>query len=58
MNLQVKLTAVLAVVILAKQHYLHVSFSFYKDEEVHEIALEQSVLKLIGFFGGDQPHYA
>jgi hypothetical protein len=56
----VKLTAVLAVVIQAKQYYLHVSFAFYEDEEVqiHEIALKQSVLKVTGFFEADQPHCA
>jgi riboflavin synthase len=35
----------MAVVILTKEHYLHGSF-----------ALFQSVLKLTGFFVGDQPH--
>jgi hypothetical protein len=59
----VELTAVLAVVIVAKElsHHLHGSFAFYEDEEVEiyeKMAQEQNLLNLTVFFEGDQPHCA
>ena len=48
MNYQLELTAVLAVVIVAKQHYLHVSFAFYKGEaEVEEYTQMSDVYSLV-----------
>jgi hypothetical protein len=64
MNLQVKLTASIGYYDTGKVVLLAISFAFYKDEEVHEevqipeMALEQSMQKLTGFFGGDQLHCA